>query len=188
MYSTSETFAKAVTDSQSVTFASIYRATTIARSANDPDPTWGPIPATIWSVIEANTGIICACLPMLRAPFVRLFGSLFGSRLATTRKHQSFPMSFPNGAAETSNKNNESHDVERGSSRSRTSDDALPARRPDILGRRGSGIFIAHEFPAQRDELEKRKTMHTMSEDGDMNTAASFIQDRPDGKSTFYHV
>ncbi|KAF2034564.1 hypothetical protein EK21DRAFT_40690, partial [Setomelanomma holmii] len=56
-----------------VTFASIYRATTIAASASDPDPTWGPIPATIWSVIEANAGIVCACLPMLRGPFVRLF-------------------------------------------------------------------------------------------------------------------
>ncbi|EOA85996.1 uncharacterized protein SETTUDRAFT_48000 [Exserohilum turcica Et28A] len=66
-----------------VTFASIYRATTIARSATNPDPTLGPIPATIWSVIEANAGIICACLPMLRAPFVRVFGPLFGSRIGT---------------------------------------------------------------------------------------------------------
>lgn len=63
----------------SVTFASIFRATTLAASAHDTDPTWGPIPATVWAVIEANAGIICACLPMLRSPFLRLFGPLFGS-------------------------------------------------------------------------------------------------------------
>ncbi|KAF1995169.1 hypothetical protein P154DRAFT_380442, partial [Amniculicola lignicola CBS 123094] len=63
-----------------VTFASIYRATTLAASANDPDPTWGPIPATVWSVIECNAGIVCACLPMLRQPFIHVFGPLFGSR------------------------------------------------------------------------------------------------------------
>ncbi|KAF2707419.1 hypothetical protein K504DRAFT_535920 [Pleomassaria siparia CBS 279.74] len=59
-----------------VTFASIYRATTLAISSNDPDPTWGPVPTAVWSVIEPNAGIICTCLPMLRHPFVRLFGSL----------------------------------------------------------------------------------------------------------------
>jgi hypothetical protein len=96
-------------------------------------------------------------------------------------------MSFPNGATETSNKNNEFHDVERGSLGSRTSDDALPASRLGVSGQ-NNGIFIAHEFNVERNDLEKRKTMHTMSEDGDMNTAASFVQDRPDGKSAFYHV
>lgn len=34
----------------------------------------GPIPATVWTVIEANSGIITACLPTLRQPFVRVFG------------------------------------------------------------------------------------------------------------------
>lgn len=60
-----------------VTFASIYRATTLAQSASSADPTQGPIPATVWSVVEANAGIICACLPMLRHPFLRIFGPIF---------------------------------------------------------------------------------------------------------------
>jgi hypothetical protein len=32
-----------------------------------------PIPATNWSVIEANTGIICACLPLFKKYFDRVF-------------------------------------------------------------------------------------------------------------------
>jgi hypothetical protein len=37
----------------------------------------GPVPATNWSVIEANTGLICTCLPMLKQYFAiisRLLG------------------------------------------------------------------------------------------------------------------
>ena len=37
----------------------------------------GPVPATNWSVIEANTGLICTCLPMLKQYLtivLRLFG------------------------------------------------------------------------------------------------------------------
>ncbi|KAF1929862.1 uncharacterized protein M421DRAFT_37861, partial [Didymella exigua CBS 183.55] len=100
-----------------VTFASIYRATTIAASASDPDPTWGPIPATIWSVIEANAGIVCACLPMLRGPFVGLFGPFFGrSRKATTKPNRSYHLTW------RSDKPHESADV---SNRIRGADDAM---------------------------------------------------------------
>ncbi|KAF2014735.1 hypothetical protein BU24DRAFT_371479, partial [Aaosphaeria arxii CBS 175.79] len=70
-----------------VTFASIYRATTLASSAGDPDPTWGPIPATVWSVIEVNAGIVCACLPMLRHPFLKLLSPIIGSVRTTTNQH-----------------------------------------------------------------------------------------------------
>ncbi|WPG98187.1 Hypothetical protein R9X50_00097300 [Acrodontium crateriforme] len=55
------------------TATSIIRATTIATSASNPDITWGPIPATIWAVIEANTTIIVGCLPLLRPVFMLCF-------------------------------------------------------------------------------------------------------------------
>lgn len=37
----------------------------------------GTLPSTIWTIVEANTGIICACLPMLKTPLAKLFPSLF---------------------------------------------------------------------------------------------------------------
>ncbi|CAN9402319.1 unnamed protein product [Alternaria sp. RS040] len=172
-----------------VTFASIYRATTIARSASDPDPTWGPVPATIWSVIEANAGIICACLPMLRAPFVRLFGPLFGS-VATkaTSKRRSYPMDWKSnhGPAGTGNKSKVSG---KSASERESEDDALPPSRPSELGRRGSGIFVTNEFSIERNELQKQETeTRSCEQDGDTNTALSVNEDRPGGKSPFYHV
>lgn len=59
------------------TATTIARTTTLAASANDKDPTWGPLPATYWSVIEANVGIVAACLPTLRRPFTFVFGRCF---------------------------------------------------------------------------------------------------------------
>ncbi|KFY88374.1 hypothetical protein V500_06373 [Pseudogymnoascus sp. VKM F-4518 (FW-2643)] len=51
-----------------VCIATIIRLTTLASSAGG-DATYNPIPATNWSVIEANVGLICACLPSLK-PFL----------------------------------------------------------------------------------------------------------------------
>ncbi|KAI9043065.1 uncharacterized protein KD926_004568 [Aspergillus affinis] len=82
-----------------VCVTSIVRTTTLAKSAEDKDPTSGPIPATIWSVIEANAGIICACLPVYKQPLQYLLPRLFGSthhstgptsRSKTRRKGQGY--------------------------------------------------------------------------------------------------
>ena len=67
------------TDVHSVCATTIIRTTTLAASAQSKDPTWGVIPATVWSVVEANTGTICACLPMLRQPLSILFPRLFST-------------------------------------------------------------------------------------------------------------
>lgn len=61
----------------SVCATTIIRTTTLAASSDSPDPTWGIIPATVWSVVEANTGTICACLPTLKKPLMILFPRLF---------------------------------------------------------------------------------------------------------------
>ncbi|KAF7117306.1 hypothetical protein CNMCM5793_006055 [Aspergillus hiratsukae] len=65
-----------------VCITSIIRTTTLASSASGKtrDPTSGPIPATIWSVIEANVGIICACLPVYHQPLQWCLPRLFGSQ------------------------------------------------------------------------------------------------------------
>ncbi|PTB62326.1 putative PTH11-typeG-protein-coupled receptor [Trichoderma citrinoviride] len=63
-----------------VTVTSVLRATSVKNSlANKADTTWNFIERGIWTLIEANAGIIGACLPALRQPLARLFPHLFDS-------------------------------------------------------------------------------------------------------------
>ena len=90
----------AATDNISVCFTTIYRMTTLASSSKGTDLTCkfqihdhmkqvitirtdGPVPATNWSVIEANTGLICTCLPMLNQ-YIKVFIGFFGRSPANT--------------------------------------------------------------------------------------------------------
>lgn len=43
------------------------------------DPTWDNIPTTFWSTLETTTAIFCACMPAIRAGFVRLFPKVMGN-------------------------------------------------------------------------------------------------------------
>lgn len=46
---------------------SIIRTNAVAASvANKKDNTWTFIPRSTWTLVEANVGIVCACLPMMR--------------------------------------------------------------------------------------------------------------------------
>ncbi|KAF3005814.1 hypothetical protein E8E13_008060 [Curvularia kusanoi] len=178
-----------------VTFASIFRATTIAASAKDPDPTWGPIPATIWSVIEANAGIVCACLPMLRSPFVRLFGPVSGrSHNGTTGIGGSHDITWGGDKAHESTVISSRRrdpdetilDPERDSEEIRF--DAEPSAlvssngsRSVAFGRSSSGIFIRKEFSV--DNIYTRAASV-----GDRSTAASVSDDRSQGKEPHFHL
>ncbi|KAK2763950.1 hypothetical protein FQN54_009569 [Arachnomyces sp. PD_36] len=69
-----------------VCVTSIIRTTVVAQTTADggkKDITWDFIPRSIWTLIEANMGIICACLPILKGPIVRFFPRVFQ---ATTSK------------------------------------------------------------------------------------------------------
>ncbi|RHZ62446.1 putative plasma membrane protein Pth11-like [Aspergillus thermomutatus] len=59
---------------------SILRITTLNVATNHLDTTWNSIGSSMWTVIESNLGIICACLPALRRPLSFFFPRLF-SRL-----------------------------------------------------------------------------------------------------------
>lgn len=61
----------------SVCITSVLRMTTLNASSKSQDLTAGRLNSTIWTTIEANTGIICACLPMLKAPLAVFFPRLF---------------------------------------------------------------------------------------------------------------
>lgn len=68
----------------SVTFACIYRGTTIAASAKDPVPTSVPVPATISSVIERTLESYVPAYPC----FVALLSGSLGLYLAVQEKEQ----------------------------------------------------------------------------------------------------
>lgn len=58
--------------SLSVTVASILRTTAVSNSLeNQQDITYSFITRGVWTLIEANLGIICACLTVLGRPFTR---------------------------------------------------------------------------------------------------------------------
>ncbi|KAI1390559.1 uncharacterized protein F4822DRAFT_154228 [Hypoxylon trugodes] len=61
-----------------VTITSIIRMQTINFSSTSSDPTYDIVSST-WTVIEENVAIICACLPMCKAPLNWLFPSMFTS-------------------------------------------------------------------------------------------------------------
>ncbi|KAF4553062.1 Hypothetical protein D9617_8g050750 [Elsinoe fawcettii] len=64
--------------------ASIMRMTTLAASSKSNDPSYGSYDATMWTEIESNTSIICACLPALRAPIIQLWRRMRGKNQNTT--------------------------------------------------------------------------------------------------------
>lgn len=178
----------------SVTFASIYRATTIAASAKDTDPTWGPIPATIWSVIEANAGIICACLPMFRGPFVHLFELIFGFR-ESAPKVQSYPLTWSGRgqalAVVMSSKRDE-HGTSTNSDGDSEEEIVVHTDRARVRGRKTlhrvqspSGIFVRNEFVVT-DELAKRQSEATTG--GQENDSCKVGSASTDGKSPFFHI
>ncbi|WPG98186.1 Hypothetical protein R9X50_00097200 [Acrodontium crateriforme] len=86
------------------TATSIIRLTTLSASANNPDPTYGPIPATLWAEIEANTAIIASTLPLLQTPFILYFKAAkktissyytnFNSSLGTQKDKTHLPRRF----------------------------------------------------------------------------------------------
>ena len=55
-----------------VVITSCMRMTTLNITATTPDVTYD-IASTMWSIIEMNVAIICACLPMVRPLLVKLF-------------------------------------------------------------------------------------------------------------------
>jgi hypothetical protein len=63
----------------SVIVTAIMRIIYLPQSAASKEPTWGSVNASIWAELEGGVGIICACLPTLRAPAMRLVRSLLGS-------------------------------------------------------------------------------------------------------------
>lgn len=113
----------------SVCATTIVRTTTLASSASSNDPTstskksylsqsskilttiGGPIPATIWSVVEANTGIICTCLPVFKHPLQMFFPKLFYSQPQTNPYSRSAPRRTPLASSSQRNLHDNQEDI-----------------------------------------------------------------------------
>lgn len=61
----------------SVVVTSIVRMSALNPASKSSDTTYGTLKSTIWTTIEANVGIWCACGPTLRGPFAALFPRIF---------------------------------------------------------------------------------------------------------------
>ncbi|RDW68106.1 hypothetical protein BP6252_09502 [Coleophoma cylindrospora] len=81
-----------------VTITSILRLTTLIEFASTTNPLWDYVPATFWSAIEVNVGIICACMPAIRS----LLGKIFPKLFDFTQASKSSGVQASNGASVTS--------------------------------------------------------------------------------------
>ncbi|EFR01756.1 hypothetical protein MGYG_04758 [Nannizzia gypsea CBS 118893] len=70
---------------------SIIRTTTIFGTSDNHDPLWSVALISVWSAIELNTGIIVACLPMLRQSFFIIFPRSPSSFETTSYSVEHFP-------------------------------------------------------------------------------------------------
>ena len=90
----------------SVTITSVIRLYSIHEVANSEDVTWDNVGAAVWSCVESNVGIICACLPASRP----LYSILVGRRRPVTSSHYRIPedgleMPLTSGSASNSGTN-----------------------------------------------------------------------------------
>jgi hypothetical protein len=130
---------------------------------------------------------------MLRGPFVRLFGPLLGSRQDTS-KHQSYQLSAQrkSASAATNHRNDiyQSHEFERSDSEEGiVRDDANSDRKANPRSRRGSGIFVTNEFSVVTSGEKRKSQARSDGLDGDtLATTRSVNEDKPDGKSPYFHI
>ena len=74
--------------SSSVTVVSIVRLQFLVDLGSSFNVTYDQTEVSIWSTIEINVGIICACMPSLRILLVRLFPVLGGSSHDSSKYRQ----------------------------------------------------------------------------------------------------
>lgn len=90
-----------------VVATSCLRVTTINIIATTSDKTYD-ISSTMWTVIEMNVSIVCACLPMVRPLIVKVFPKIM-PRSGGNQKYESSPTdgskSFMTGLSQASTKN-----------------------------------------------------------------------------------
>lgn len=67
-----------------VTVVSILRLQSLVQFANSTNLTWDNLPVAMWSTVEINVGLICACMPSIRILLVRVFPRILGTTKNTS--------------------------------------------------------------------------------------------------------
>lgn len=93
----------------SVCITSILRMTTLKTGSKATDQTYGTLNSTIWTTIEANTGIICASLPMLKGPLAAIFPGLFPRGSSGSNEYSGGSASYRRRAANSGPRNSPAH-------------------------------------------------------------------------------
>ncbi|EGY21643.1 hypothetical protein VD0002_g6124 [Verticillium dahliae] len=160
-----------------VTVTSIMRSTTLKFSTKTPDMTYD-IASTLWTMIEQNVAIICACLPMCRLPLAFLFPSTFGS---TSRQRSSYKYGGSNNSHNAARSNNTSNNMS--SSQHSSSHSAWqPYGGPAKTG--GANRSIVHHSDDMSEEYILTSVKRQGSEDeGDGDGDAGAIR-----KTTRYEI
>ncbi|KAF2654178.1 hypothetical protein K491DRAFT_601347 [Lophiostoma macrostomum CBS 122681] len=70
-----------------VTVVSILRLQSLVHFASSTNPTWDQWAVNVWSTVEINVGIICACMPAIRVLLVRLFPRVLGTTAHTNQQY-----------------------------------------------------------------------------------------------------
>lgn len=74
--------------------ASVVRMAMLRNSAKSTqDPTWGSLNGLMWTEIEANTAVICCCLPALKALLSKGLKFVLGKAHLTTPENSANPKS-----------------------------------------------------------------------------------------------
>lgn len=71
-----------LTKASSVCLVSILRLQSLYVISKSSDVSWDNPPAAMWSVIEVNVGIVCSCLPTLKACVSRYLPRFLNSELS----------------------------------------------------------------------------------------------------------
>lgn len=134
---------------------------------------------------------------MLRGPFVRVFGPMFGSRRRTS-KAPTYQLTWrsgqPNSVAIVGNSRGAASDTlsqsDRDSEEGIIKDDQFATRSASKeypLRRRGSQIMVTNEFSVVSNDTVGRKSM-AGSEGVETGTVSSAHGEKLDGKMPFSHV
>ena len=71
-----------------VTVCSLIRLAYLVRWRTTTNPTWTYSPIALWSIVECEIGIVCACMPALAGPIKRFWSKTLGTQSSNVRKSQ----------------------------------------------------------------------------------------------------
>jgi len=134
---------------------------------------------------------------MLRAPFLRLFGPLFMSRVGSKAgtKRRSYLADWKSDhhlePVHSTNKSSASQihtESERNSEYDFIGEEILPTQSPGAMHRRGSDISIRKDTGIERSESQKAETDAKHASQHDVPAVTRVDEDETDESSAFHHV